>query len=67
MSEYEAGRIKVILDSFQYHNRITGEELMEIHVPSTTFPTKTTLLIALKKLVDDGKLRLDREDRYVRI
>lgn len=67
MSDYEKARMKVVMDSFAYHNRITSEELIEIHVPSVTFPKKVDLQTALFRCVSEGLLRVDREDRYVKL
>jgi hypothetical protein len=55
---------RVLLDSFQYQERWTFEDLVQLHVPSVDFRTVVDLRIALNCAVVEGKLEVDANGVY---
>lgn len=54
-------QMKLILASFEYQNFWTCKDLEEAHYPSTTFPGKVDMQMALNRLVTYGILELERD------
>jgi hypothetical protein len=64
LNDFEEGRKKAMVDSFQYGSGMTMDELIEIHVPSSIFPNKTAVEFTLNQCVLDGMLLVDNRGRY---
>ena len=58
------GRIRVLLESFAYQSRWTFDDLVENHVPSVFFKTKTDLEVELNQAVLNGDLDVDEYGVY---
>lgn len=67
MSEFEEGRMRAIMDLFHYHNKMTMEDIIMVHVPSATFPNKTAVEMALNRCIAMGKLVINKQGVYSKI